>query len=95
MKLKFFAEIKTNFPEADFWLIRKGAAKKLGEVTREFYKEHIGVKVTRTDILLPDYLYYVMMYVHQQGVWKVLAKGTLKLVHITTKDVKELDLFKE
>ena len=24
LRLKYVCEIKTNFPEADFWLIRKG-----------------------------------------------------------------------
>ena len=27
MKLKYLCEIKTNFPNADFWLIRKGSKK--------------------------------------------------------------------
>lgn len=93
MKIKFFANIKTNFSTADFWLIRRGTLDTVGTVTREFYKEHIGIQVYRTDLILPDYLYYAMMYVHQQGIWKTSAKGTLQLVNITTEDVKNLNLF--
>ena len=36
MKLGYLCEIKTNFPEADFWLIRKGSKKEVGKPTKEY-----------------------------------------------------------
>ena len=49
------ATVKKNFKGADFWL------KKDGSPTKEFNKTHIGIKVNRTDLILPSYLYYAMM----------------------------------
>jgi len=46
-----------------------------------FNPEYIGIKVTRTDILLPRFLYYLLMNFWQQGMWK---NG------ITVLDVKNL-----
>lgn len=92
MKLENLTTIKTNFESANFWLIRRGSIESVGNPVRTFSQYHIGVKVERTDILLPNYLYYAMKHVHSTGYWKPLAKGTLELVHITTKDVKNITI---
>ena len=92
MKLSELATIKTNYPNADFWLIRRGSAERCGKPTREFNKEHIGIKVTRTIILLPDYLFYAMMNIHHQGHWIKIATGTLNLVNIRVSDVRNITL---
>jgi hypothetical protein len=62
MKLKDLAEVKTNFPDADFWLKRVNSIDNVGEPVKEFKETRIGIKVLRTDILLPTYLYYAMMH---------------------------------
>lgn len=85
------AEIRTNFPEADFWIIRKGTEDKVGSTTKEFSPEHIGIKVTSDD-LLPDYLYYAMQYIHSTGYYKNLAVGTLSLKNIKVSDVANIRL---
>jgi hypothetical protein len=85
------AEIKTNFPEADFWIIRKGTEDKVGSPTKEFSPEHIGIKVISDD-LLPDYLYYAMQYIHSTGYYRPLAHGTLKLKNIKVSDVSNIKL---
>lgn len=92
MRLSEVATIRTNFPEANFWLVRRGSAERCGEPTRTFNPEHIGIRVHRTDILLPDYLFYVLMHVHQQGYWGNLATGTLSLVNIRVSDVRRIEL---
>ncbi|QLI80834.1 hypothetical protein HZU75_04410 [Chitinibacter fontanus] len=92
MKLSDLATIKTNFPEAHFWLIRRGTAGRCGEPTREFNQEHIGIKVERIDLLLPDYLYYVFKHIHSTGHWQQIATGTLSLVNIRVSDVQRIEL---
>lgn len=91
MKLKDKATIKTNFPEADFWIIRKGSESDVGKPTKKFSEYHIGIKVTSDD-LLPDYLYYAMTYLHNEGYYKPLATGTTNLVNIQVKDVKNIQI---
>ena len=49
----------------------------------------------RTDLLLPTYLFYLMMHVHQQGFWKARATGTTNLVNIQTADVRGIELSAE
>lgn len=92
MKLSELTIIKTNFPEADFWIVRRGSLKTCGEPTKTFNPEHIGIKVVRTDILLPDYLYYCMMHLHRSKVWEFRATGTLNLVNIKISDVRSIEL---
>ena len=92
MKLSDVATIHTNFPEANFWIVRRGSAERCGEPVREFNPEHIGIKVIRTDLLLPDYLFYALMHFHQGGQWKRVATGSLSLVNIRVSDVRQIEL---
>ena len=90
MKLKHLCEIKTNFPEADFWLIRKGSEKEVGRPTKEFSPENIGIKVIETEVLYPQYLYYALMNLHSQGKFEQISHGTLRLKNITVSDIKNI-----
>lgn len=89
-QLKRFAKISTNMRDADFWLTRKGSNKTVGKPTREYSPEHIGIKVTATDKILPDYLYYVFEHLHTQGYWQQHSAGALDLQHIRIEDVRDL-----
>jgi len=91
-RLKDYAEIRTNFSDADFWIIRKGSVGTVGTPVKEFSPEHIGVKVTDTEVLLPDYLYYAIMNMHASGAFKVAAMGTTKLMHIRAEDIANIVL---
>lgn len=82
----------TNFQEADFWITRRGSLKTCGKPTRQYNPEHIGVKVERTDLLLPDYLFLCFEWLHSQGIWEPLATGTLELVNIRVSDVRSIVL---
>lgn len=79
MTLGDLCEIKTNFPEADFWLTNEGKPSK------DFNPTFVGVRVYRTDILVPGYLYYLMEYLHTMGYFKSMPKPT-KPVYI--KEIK-------
>ena len=92
MRLSEVATIRTNFPEALFWLVRRGSAVRCGEPTRVFSPEHIGIRVERIDLLLPDYLFYALVALHQSGNWQRVATGTLSLVNIRVSDVRRIEL---
>ncbi|MGC0987134.1 hypothetical protein WKH15_21700 [Pantoea agglomerans] len=92
MKLSDVATIRCSFPEADFWLVRRGSLKTCGQPVRVYNPEHFGVKVIRTDILLPEYLYLCMEHLHSRGMWEPLATGTLSLVNIQVSDVRKIVL---
>jgi hypothetical protein len=92
MRLKDVCDIKVDFPEADFWLVRKGSEKTVGTPTKNFSPEHIGIKVTRTDLLVPDYLFYVFMYLQQQGLFAQVSHGTLNLKNIRVSDITDIKI---
>ena len=94
MKLKSLCSLKTGFATADFWLVRKGSITKIGMPTREFNPEHIGVKVMDTEVLLPDYLFYVFVHLNNIGHFRPLARGTLALKHITISDIANIQFTK-
>lgn len=81
---------KTNDPNADFWIQRKGGEDTVGTPHKDFRPESIGITVD-SEQLVPDYAYYIFQHVQQNlGFWKQRAKGTLNLKNITLRDVKEL-----
>jgi len=94
LKLGGFCEIKTNFEDADFWIIRKGSKESVGSVVKSFEPQHIGVAVrpAAKSVLDSNYLYYVLMNIHAQGAWERLSSGSLNLKHITTNDIKNIPL---
>ena len=92
MRLKDVCKFSVNNPDADFWLIRKGSANVVGTPTKEFSPEHIGVTVIRTDILYPEYLFYVFQYLVLSGKLSELSHGTLRLKHITISDIVNIKI---
>lgn len=92
MKLSDLCTIKTNFPDADFWIGRRGTIHAVGSVTKTFNPEHIGVKVVRDGVVSPTYLFYVLPYICSTGKFKPLATGTLSLVNIKVQDVKNIQV---
>ncbi|MEN4758289.1 hypothetical protein ACOMYX_19530 (plasmid) [Pantoea agglomerans] len=92
MRLQDVAKVSVNLPDADFWIVRRGTVKAVGEPTYTFNPEHIGIKVTRTEVVLPRYLYYCLMHIHAKGMWENLATGTLTLVNIRVSDIKHIAL---
>lgn len=89
-RLKDYADVKLNFKDADFWITRKGTPDKIGEVTKTFSKESFGVKVTATDVLDSQFLYYAMMNIHGQGLYKNMGTGTTQLVSIKLNNIKNI-----
>jgi hypothetical protein len=85
-------EIRTNFPDADFWIQRKGSDKTVGTPLEHFSKEAIGIKVIRTDILLPRYLYYIFMALHQKGFFRSICVGTLQLQSLRVEDIRRIPI---
>jgi hypothetical protein len=69
MRLRDVATIALNLRDADFWL-QRGVGLELGRPTKTFSPQHIGIKVTRTDVLLPQYLYYVFEHLCTTGAWQ-------------------------
>lgn len=92
MRLGDVAQFSTNNPSADFWIVRRGGISKVGQPTYEFNPEHIGIKILRSDIVLPKYLYYCLVHIHSIKHWEKIATGTLELVNIKTSDIKHIVL---
>lgn len=80
---------RTNHPDADFWIARRGSSTTVGKPHREFNPESIGITVNR-DHLDPGYAYYLMEHLHQKGHWAERATGTTNLVNINNNHIKEL-----
>jgi hypothetical protein len=81
---------KVGDPNADFWIIRRGGADTVGEPTREFAPERIGIRVTATDMLDSRYLYYMLEHIWRSGYFKQKATGATNLVNIRVADVLNL-----
>jgi hypothetical protein len=92
MRLKDVAKISTNMKDADFWIQRKGTPDTIGSVSKEYNKDSFGVKVERTDIINPDYLFYAMMNIHLQGLYKNIGTGTTRLVSIKKNNIENIRL---
>lgn len=86
--------LKTNFPDADFWIQRKGSEKSVGTPSKEYQEENIGIKVREDfqDQIDSNYLYYYFVFLHQKGVFGPVSHGTLKLKNITLSDIKSIPI---
>jgi hypothetical protein len=91
-KLGYFIDVKTDFQDADFWVIRRGSENKIGKPVREFNPEHFGIKVTATDKIDPNYLFYVFEFMFNKGYFLDKMHGTTKLQNITINDIKNIQL---
>lgn len=83
-------EIKTNFSDADFWLIRSHDKQTVGKPIKEYKPGAIGIKVLRTDLLFDKFLFYYMLNMWQKGYWQMHCNGSLKLQHIKVSHVNNL-----
>lgn len=86
------AEIKTNFPDADFWLIRVHNEQYVGKPVMEFASNRIGIKVINTDLIDPKYLKYFFEHIWRKGIFKEIAIGTTNKVNIKTSDIKSIPI---
>ena len=86
--------VKTNYETADFWLVRKNSANKVGMPTKEYKAEHIGVKVReeKKESLDPEFLFYWFTNFYNNGGFQKIARGTTKLKNITIADVNYIQL---
>jgi hypothetical protein len=92
MTLGNICDLKTNFPEADFWIQRRGDKSSVGKPLKEYYEENIGIRVKDEyrDKVDPTYLYYYFMFLHQKGVFGPISHGSLKLQNIRLSDIKSI-----
>lgn len=81
-------KIGKGMEDADFWLIAVNTKEKVGTPVEEYSKNHIGVKVLNTEKILPKYMYYHMMNLHNQGYWKQIVRGSVQQF-ISVQDVKD------
>lgn len=93
VRLKEFAEVKTNFPDADFWLIRKNTEDKVGKQTNDYNPEHVGVKILYPLLFDKKFVQYKLEYLWMSGYWKSRSKGSLRLQNITVSDVQNMVVF--
>jgi hypothetical protein len=54
-------DVGRDLQDSDFWLTSKGRPSRTAST--------FGIKVRRTDVLVPQYLYYVLEYLADQGQW--------------------------
>ena len=92
MKLSDLCTVRTDFPGADFWIVSKGSLENIGKPIKEYSPQHIGIRVNRTDVLLPDYLFYVFLNFFYQGTFQLLAHGETNLKHIRVSDIERIPL---
>lgn len=85
---------KTDFKDADFWLQRKGSEKNVGTPTKKFSEDNIGVKVKEEykDRVLPEFLYYYFVNLHNQGFFQPISHGILELKNIKISDIKSIPI---
>jgi len=92
VKLKDLITLKEDDQDADFWIIRRGAANKVGKPTKEYSRWAWGVTVkdSAKSLIIPQYLFYMLEYVWNSGYYKNLATGSTKLVNIKKTDILNL-----
>lgn len=91
-KLGHLVKVGTKMEDADFWIRRRHSIDKVGHPTEEYNPEHLGVKITRTDILDPRYAYYMMKHLANTGYFRQFATGNTNLVNIRANHITDIPL---
>ncbi len=101
------ADLRTNFPEADFWIQMRGSEATVGKVWRTYgepgsfgtksktanrYMLGVKVKEEYLDQIDPRYLAYLVEYLQGAGAFKNMSAGTLNLVHLRKREVGSIPL---
>ena len=87
MKLCDLCDLKTDYLDADFWVVRKGPLDELGKPTKKYHSDYIGIKVIEKDLLLVDYLYNIIEDYYKSGVFKRFAVGNQTVKNIGAEDI--------
>ena len=84
--------VKTNYPEADFWLQKRGSEQNVGKPMRKFSEiqgpYNIGIKVPEG--MNKEYVYSQLASLYRKGYWERHSYGSLPLQHIRIDDVKKI-----
>jgi len=84
--------VKTNYPEADFWLQKRGSEHNIGKPMRRCNtiqgQYNIGIKVPEG--MNKEYVYAQLAALFRKGHWQRYSYGTLNLKHIRVDDVKKI-----
>ena len=80
--------VRRNFAEADFWLINKGSCESLGKPVKQYEPFLTGIKCPV--LILPDYGFYLCLYLHQMGLWKHYSIGSTNYKNLRLSDVKDV-----
>jgi hypothetical protein len=86
-------KVKTNYPEADFWLQKRGSKHNVGQPKDKFDEiqgqYNIGIKITDESVN-KEHLWRYFWDLFNGGHWKTYSYGTLNLQHIRTSDVHDV-----
>ena len=89
--IKSAFQVKTNFPDADFWLIRVHDRETVGKPVKEFKPQYIGIKILATDKFDAGYMFYWFMNLHQNmRYWQQVSYSSDGRSSIRVSDVKDL-----
>lgn len=93
-KLQDICEIKKNFKDADFWMVRSHSDTGIGKPVKEYKEDYIGLRIRDSyiDKMNADFLYFCMMNLFNRGVWKYYASGSTELQHLPIAAVKMFEL---
>jgi hypothetical protein len=93
-KLHDVCEIKKNFKDADFWMVRSHSDTGVGRPVREYKEDYIGLRVRDSyiDKMNADFLYFCMTNLFNLGVWKNYSSGSTGLQHLPIAAVKMFEL---
>ena len=90
-------QINNNFPEADFWLINKGAIPKgsasqraqIGKPVKEYRSCLTGIKCNE-ELILPSFGFYACLHLYQTGIWRGYGRSCINLVSLRIKDIRNV-----
>lgn len=90
--LEDVCDVRTGFPEADFWVQRKGSERTIGTPKKTYGSEDIGVRVKDEyrGRISPTYLFYAIEHLHMTGGFEPMAVGSLSLKNLRTTDLRSI-----
>ena len=75
IKLGDLARIEQGLKAADFWMLGNVDIEMVGKPVSEHSPHNLGIRIEKTDVLIPQYLIAIINNLWEQGIFRDFAQG--------------------
>jgi len=93
MNLSQIADVNTELPDADFWIVVSGTKEIIGMPVREYQPEHAGISIFRPDLVAPESLFHYIQVMYSKGtIFPLLCRRGPSAYHLDLETIEGMPI---